>query len=253
MDKHLIIRNFSRYANVYDRYADVQKLSALKLAGAIKEDNFRNILEIGCGTGNYTFALRQKFGRAKIKALDLSAEMLRAAAVKFKGNSVEFVLADAEEVDFNEEFDLVTSNACFQWFEDLEKALLKYSRSLKKGGQIYFSMFGPRTFWELGASLKRIFKGSSVGAEKFMAQEKIRMAVSKNFRKAKVVEFSYRESFTRLQDLLKKIKYTGTRGNVPENSILFNRHSLREVERVYRDRFKGIRATYQVFFCRGIR
>ncbi len=84
MDKQTLIKNFSKYAYAYDKYADVQNTAAFELISQIRENGFKSILEIGCGTGNYTAILRQKFKIAKIKAVDISGKMIEIARNKVK-------------------------------------------------------------------------------------------------------------------------------------------------------------------------
>ncbi len=251
MDKVTLINNFSRSAPFYDRYANVQRQAALELSQEVKEGPFRQILEIGCGTGDYTCALRNKFRDARILALDISREMIAVAKDKLKGERIDFMLADAESADLDERFDLITSNACFQWMMDLEKVLLKYRDMLKNKGIISFSMFGPRTFWELNISLRSVFDDLSIYATSVAPLDKIECILKKHFKEVSVRESRYSESFTDLRQLLDKIKYTGVRGNVSGDKIIFSQRLLKELEKAYLHRFKQIRATYQVFFCVG--
>lgn len=253
MDKEVIVRNFSRYAYTYDKYAQMQRMVALRLKEQIREDGFKRILEIGCGTGNYTQLLREKFRNAKLKALDISDKMIEVAQQKLKDKEIEFIVADAETANLNEVFDLITSNACFQWFENLEKALIKYKNLLKTGGVIAFSIFGPFTFWELNSSLKYNLKVASIAASNFITIEKLEKILNQNFNAVRINEVRYRESFLNLRDLLNKIKYMGMRGNGLGGNVYFNRIFLKKLEETYLDKFKQIKATYQVFFCRGIR
>ena len=46
--------NFSKYAHIYDKHAQLQKLMADKLASFIPINTPEKILEIGCGTGIFT-------------------------------------------------------------------------------------------------------------------------------------------------------------------------------------------------------
>lgn len=232
MDKQAIIRNFSKHAGTYDRYCDAQNLAASKLAAGLSSIKPGKILEIGCGTGNYTLLLRRKFKSAQITALDISKEMLEAARHKIGGNHIDFLLGDAEKCDFSAKFDLITSNACFQWFEDLGAALIKYKQKMRRGGMILFSIFGPETFRELNAP---------VSAHNFIAEGKIKKIMVENFRKARIEEFIFRQSFARLKDLLEKIKYTGARGEGPGDRVYLPRKILNA----------PIKATYQVFLCRA--
>lgn len=253
MAKDIIKRNFSRYASTYDRYADVQIMAAQKLIAKTGKDSLRRILEIGCGTGNYTQLLREKFKNAQIKALDISDEMINMARRKLQDKKVEFITADAESIDLDEKFDLVTSNACFQWFEDVEKAVTKYKYWLNDRGVILFSLFGPLTFWELNSVLKYILGSGSIEAAHFPALEKMNKILSDNFRAVETEEVSYLETFISLVQLLKKIKYSGAMGNGLFKSVSFSPFILKNLERHYLSNFKQIRSTYQVFFCKGAR
>ncbi len=252
MNKETLVNNFSRNAYDYDKYAQVQRKAAFELLKRIGEGDFERILEVGCGTGNYTCLLREKFKKSQIKAIDISAKMIEVASVKLKDNNIKLMVQDAENLSLGGSFDLVTSNACFQWFEDLEKALISYKSMLKKGGVIAFSIFGPRTFWELNDSLKRVLTRGSVAAVKFIPADKIKTIFNKHFKEARIEEIRYEEYFSSLIGLLNKIKYTGTRGEVKEK-ISFDRRSLKEIEDDYLNKFQRIRATYQALFCRGIK
>lgn len=251
MDKEIIIRNFSRCAYTYDRYADVQKCIALELLKSIKQDGIDKILEIGCGTGNYTLLLREKFSKAKLKAVDISAKMIEVASGKLKHKRVGFIADDAETINLDEKFDLITSNACFQWFDDLGRAIIKYKDLLNKDGLILFSIFGPATFWELNMVLKYASKNASTAVTKFLAKEMIKRALKNNFKKVEIKETRYEESNSSLRDLLNKIKYTGIRGGGLNAKIVFTRGLLNKLEDIYLREFTHIKATYQVFFCKA--
>lgn len=250
MDKKTITWNFSRHAHVYDQYADVQRKAGFELLSRIKKGYFNRILEAGCGTGNYTLLLKNKFKDARIKAVDISGKMIEVAGDKLRDRDIELMVLDAETMDLDEEFDLITSNACFQWFEDLEKALLRYKNLLKEDGVILFSVFGPLTFQELDFSLRRVLRHSSIAAAGFISQEKLENILYDNFKDVMIEEIKYEESFPSLMDLLNKIKYTGIRGCGLGNKS-FNRRTLKEIEQVYLNKFHKIKATYQVFFCQG--
>jgi len=251
MDKKTMVSNFSRYAHTYDRYSDVQRGAALELLGWIKKGRFNKIMEVGCGTGNYTLLLREKFKKARIKAVDISDKMIEVASDKLRNKGIEFMVADAENMNLNEKFDLITSNACFQWFEDLEQTLLGYKALLGKNGVILFSTFGPLTFWELNSALKGILKDSSVAADDFILAGKVKKILCDNLKGVTIKEMRHEESFASLSDLLNKIKHTGTRGGGTGSNISFDRKTLKEIEQAYLDKFHRIKATYQIFFCKG--
>lgn len=253
MDKKILIRNFSKYARSYDKYADIQKCAASELLWLMKEDGFIRILEIGCGTGNYTLLLRERFKDASLKAIDISGKMIDVASEKLKDKSVEFIVADAETVNIRGDFDCITSNASFQWFSDLGKMIKKYSAAIKKGGLILFSIFGPATFRELNASMGLVLKDISTAADNFVSKETTETLLKENFNRVWVKEVLYKESFLCLNDLLHKIKFSGIRGNGINGRTTFTPHILRDIEKAYLDKFGQISATYQIFYCEGRR
>lgn len=253
MDKKIIKNNFSRYAHLYDKYSSMQEEIASELIEKIDSDGFRRILELGCGTGNFTRLLRNKFKQAKVQALDISPEMIALCRQKLPKRGLEFILADAEEFELSGSFDLIASNATFQWFAELEATLAKYAACLRDGGTIIFSTFGPRTFCELDLVLKSLFKDAAVPAAFFAPREKLEKVLRDNFRKSLVFEKIYREKFPSLGDLLLKIKYSGIRGNGLSRKKFFSRKHMEAMQELYLDKFKGISVTYQVFYCQGIK
>ena len=248
-----IKNNFSRYAHLYDKYSSIQEKIAAELIENIRLNGWRNILELGCGTGNFTRLLRNKFKQAKLKAVDISQEMVAVCRRKLPEKQLEFIIADAEELELDEYFDLVTSNATFQWFLDLEGALAKYAGCLRKGGVILFSTFGPQTFCQLDWVLRSLFKDAAVPASFFASREKLEGILRKNFSTSKVVEKIYQENFSCLRDLLLNIKYSGIRGNGLGKKKFFSLRNLDRMQAIYLDKFKDIAVTYQVFYCRGIK
>ena len=251
MDKEVIIKNFSRYAHTYDSYADIQKGAAIELLGLINQNGFVKILEIGCGTGNYTRLLRDRFAKAKLQAVDISAKMIEIAFDKFKNDEVEFSVHDAERINLEKDYDLITSNACFQWFEDLESALKRYSHSLNTGGFLAFSVFGPGTFKELNESLKSL--GFSANGANFKSQDNLKSILEDSFEEVQIKEVLYEETFSSLKGLFEKIKYTGIRGTGAKDKTLFTPGFFKKIEENYLDKFSEIKATYQIFYCLGMK
>lgn len=251
IDKEIIARNFSRSARFYDSYADIQLRAALELLGQVKGKKPSRILEIGCGTGNYTLLLRRQYRDASLRAVDVSEKMIEVAREKLKDEKVDFsVVGYGQKYEPGQVFDLITSNACFQWFEDLESALLEYKNMLNENGMITFSVFGPLTFRELNSSLKKISGGISVEAKRFKTALQIKKILLRNFKKINIKEKIYVEHYPDLASLLRKIKYTGIRGSGLKGKKAFSRGTLDTLEKLYLKKFSVIKTTYQVFFCR---
>ncbi|MFH0797393.1 MAG: malonyl-ACP O-methyltransferase BioC [Candidatus Omnitrophota bacterium] len=258
LDKKRMERNFSRHSHLYDKYAAIQRLTGDRLITRLPTDGIKNILEIGCGTGNYTVLLSRKFGEARIQAVDISRKMIEVAQKKLPEPRIEFLAGDAEEIKglspkITGRFDLVTSNAAFQWFENLERALRAYKEILVKDGLLTFSTFGPGTFSELGWSLREsLDKGISLVAGHFLERERLEMILRRIFREVTVREQTFQETYPSLLALLRAIKYTGTQGaDKGAPNFLWTRGLVEKTEKVYLARFGEISVSYQVFFCQA--
>jgi malonyl-CoA O-methyltransferase len=250
MDKQLIKKKFSRFAGRYDQYAFIQQVCGEILIKTINKKKAPRILEIGCGTGNYTQLLKNKFPQALIHPLDISPEMLVVAKKKFPAKTIDFIAADGEAWEYKEKYDLITSNATFQWFTDLEKTLIKYLQMLDYGGAIYFSLFGPKTFFEFSEVLALMGENfSPLTARQFLDKPEITRILRDNFFTFTVKEESFTMKFSQLEEFLKTMKYTGGINFASTNKSL-TRKTIRRLEEIYRKKFGAIKATYQAFFCR---
>jgi len=213
------------------------------------------ILEPGCGTGLYTRMLLDAFRGASVFGVDVSQAMVRVAKRGIGDPRARFAVADAEEIATGS-FDLVTSNAVFQWFLSLPRTLARMESLLPGGGLLTFSFFGPETYAELDAAMRASAlrrgtrDGSRVAAAAFHSREEISAALSAAFPRWDVAERRYHQEFPTLADLLRNIRYTGTRGGGAGES--WSPGKLARVEEAYREREGRIRTTYQVFLCRGV-
>jgi ubiquinone/menaquinone biosynthesis C-methylase UbiE len=101
--------------------------------GSIKTTDL--VLEIGCGTGNYTKEISNRL-KSKLTAIDLSPNMMDIA--KQSNPEVKFILMDARKLRFNPEtFDAVISTFLLQHV-DTEIVLPEMYRVLKENGKLIF-------------------------------------------------------------------------------------------------------------------
>ena len=249
--KDTIKINFSRYAKLYDAYSDIQNYVGSKLASYISPRCFDAILDIGCGTGSYTKLLRNSFPGSTIHALDISEKMIQQAKQKLKNEKIAFLLADAETASLDENFDLITSNACFQWLTDMETTITKYENLLKENGVIIFSTFGPLTLHELADSLEKLHQTNiPISSCRFIEKDRITQILEKYFDNTFVQDEILRQTYPSLWQFLSTIKYTGTRG-LGLNGQSLKKSQMAELEKIYKQNFKDIVATYQIFYCRA--
>ena len=237
MDKETIKNNFSCAAETYDQYANVQNLAAERLLGLVASAN--DVLEIGCGTGNYTKLLVEKLPQAKISAFDISEDMIKVAKTKLNG-AVNLFVADGENARFEQKFDLITSNACLQWFDSLESTLNKYKTVLKSNGMISFSLFGPKTYQELGQILAQ-----PVAASSFLGVENLKTLLGRIFEHVDVRQELVVEEYSSLRELLRKIKATGVQGANGTNL------KIKQLEQKYALKFGKIIASYEIIYAKA--
>jgi len=253
MTKKIIAGNFSRNAASYDAHAAVQRKCAEKLAEFADGKGVGRILEIGCGTGVYTRILRGMYAEADIEAVDISKDMVDHARKKILEDSVRFKVEDAERMKIAGKFDLITSNASFQWFEDLPKAIGMFSEALIDEGVLNFSMYGPHTFSEF-REVARMYYGCrsiELSSGAFPASCAVEGMLKKYFKKFIVSEQNFTVTFPSLRDFLRDIKYSGTRGRGIGTKYYLGRHALEGIERIYREKFGAITVTHHVYFCRA--
>jgi demethylmenaquinone methyltransferase / 2-methoxy-6-polyprenyl-1,4-benzoquinol methylase len=107
------------------------------------------VLDLCCGTGDMTFALRRQAGSsAQILGADFSHAMLQRAWQKSQGSPLRWIEADALSLPFSDaQFDLVTSAFGFRNLADYDAGLREIARLLKPGGECGILDFSePRGF-----------------------------------------------------------------------------------------------------------
>ncbi|MBP2684839.1 MAG: Methyltransferase type 12, partial [Deltaproteobacteria bacterium] len=126
------------------------------------------------------------FRGASVFGVDISEAMVRVAKRRIDDPRVRFAVADAEEIATGC-YDLVTSNATFQWFLSLPRTLARMASLLPGGGVLTFSFFGPETYAELDAAMRASARrqggeeGARVAAAGFHSREEIAGALSAAF------------------------------------------------------------------------
>lgn len=95
------------------------------------------VLDLCCGTGDMTFALRRRANsKLKLVGADFAHAMLTRAREKSVGTNLRWVEADALHLPFaNGSFDLVTTAFGFRNLADYDAGLREILRVLKPGGQ----------------------------------------------------------------------------------------------------------------------
>ncbi|MEU1288048.1 methyltransferase domain-containing protein [Kitasatospora sp. NPDC005856] len=129
----------------YLRFADERTRPLRDLLArvpAIPHPGAEVILDIGCGPGNSTAVLRERWPRARLTGVDNSAAMLATARSEGEPDA-EYLLADARDYDPAPAGpDLIVSNATLQWVDGHLALLPRWADALRPGGALAFQVPG---------------------------------------------------------------------------------------------------------------
>ncbi len=97
----------------YLKYKSERTQPSIDLVSRIKIENPKNIIDIGCGPGNSTQILHQRWPSAEIVGLDHSEEMIKKAREDYPEQK--WLAADVSSFKSNIFYDIVFSNAVLHW------------------------------------------------------------------------------------------------------------------------------------------
>ena len=99
------------------------------------------VLDLGCGDGTLTSRIADLLPDGEVIGIDASHGMINAARQRQRGN-LSFVIMDINDFTFNEEFDVVFSNATLHWVREHTRLLEQVRLSLRPGGVLRFNFAG---------------------------------------------------------------------------------------------------------------
>lgn len=99
-----------------------------------------DIVDLGCGTGNITRIIHERWPHARVVGIDSSAAMLTKA--RQADIVVEWQEQDLGDWRPQQRFDLIYSNAALHWLPDHEKLFPRLMGYLKPGGHFAVQMPG---------------------------------------------------------------------------------------------------------------
>ena len=124
----------------YLKFSDHRLRPALDLMARIPLAAPRSIYDLGCGPGNITRLLAERWPDAAVTGVDSSADMLAKAEREAPG--VTFQLADVTYWSPPAPADLLFSNAALHWLDDHAVLLPRLISHLAPGGMIAIQMPG---------------------------------------------------------------------------------------------------------------
>ncbi len=226
-----IKKHFQKSIDTYSENAFVQKVMADKLAAALVEKNFESILEVGSGAGILTKELSECLNFRTYCANDL-VEKSEFYVKKYIPNA-QFSAGDFRRVNFRKKFDLIISNAVFQWCGNLDKIFAKCSGLLNENSILAFSTFLPDNF-------KEFYSITGLSLD-YKSVEDIRLLLEPDFDIISIEQFEYKMTFDNPLRILAHLKNTGV------NSLSQSKWGIKEVKAFcdeYRLQFPETYLTY---------
>ena len=139
------MKNYKWDAQEYEKHSQGQQKWARELIEKILLKGTDNVLDLGCGDGKVTADISKILSEGSIIGVDNSAEMIKLASDRHSGEiyqNLSFQEMDAVNLNFNDRFDLIFSNAVLHWVKDQKPVIKGIFKSLKKGGMILLQMGG---------------------------------------------------------------------------------------------------------------
>jgi trans-aconitate 2-methyltransferase len=120
----------------YARFADHRSRPFFELVGRIGASDPSRVVDLGCGSGELTVTLAQRWPSARVLGIDSSPEMIDRAPA---GAGVEFALGDAAGFDATGT-DVLVSNSMLQWVPDHLALLERWADQLGPGAWLAFQV-----------------------------------------------------------------------------------------------------------------
>ncbi|MBO0840402.1 MAG: methyltransferase domain-containing protein, partial [Sciscionella sp.] len=122
----------------YLRFADHRARPFFELCQRIDAPAPTKVVDLGCGPGNLTVSLRQRWPDAELVAIDSSPEMV--AAARERGLAAE--VADVNDWVPDASTDVVVCNAVLQWVPQHDRLLRRWVSRLPTGAWLAFQVPG---------------------------------------------------------------------------------------------------------------
>jgi len=131
---------------LYHRFRGYRAEPVERIFAWLMPERAHNIVDLGCGTGEHMVELARRAPAATALGLDSSAAMIERASTLRASLDVElqarvaFKLGDFRDFAADREYDIVFSNAAFQWVNDHRAILAQCYRALRPGGGLAVQM-----------------------------------------------------------------------------------------------------------------
>lgn len=124
----------------YMKFGGHRLRPAIDLLARVDSERPETVFDLGCGPGNATRLLAERWPQARITGVDNSAAMLAQAAEDLPG--LQWVEADLNGWTPDRRGDVVFSNAALHWLDDHELLFPRLMENLNPGGVLAVQMPG---------------------------------------------------------------------------------------------------------------
>jgi trans-aconitate 2-methyltransferase len=121
-------------AQQYSKFEQERTRPVRDLVAAIPTTSVHRAIVLGCGPGNSTEVLVQRFPSAHISRTGNSQDMLDAARQRLP--SVDFTLSDIATWAPDQSYDVILANASLQWLPDHPSLYPRLTNYLSEGGSL---------------------------------------------------------------------------------------------------------------------
>src|SRR5262245_1285966 len=183
--------------NLYLKFSDHRLRPALELLERVPLQSPRGIYDLGCGLGQVTRIISERWPSATVYGLDNSKEMLAQAAAK--PGKVQWIEADIRTWSPEEPPDLIYSNATLQWVEEHRGLFLRLIGFLKPGGCLAVQM--PLSWGSPAHRLMRETLANGGLGGKALGTEQLRQAMAREWVKEAPVYYDLLAACSRSLDI----------------------------------------------------
>ena len=127
--------------STYLQFADERARPFVDLVGQVRADKPAQVVDLGCGPGQLTASLADRWPGATVLGLDSSPEMVERASA-YTSAGVSFAVQDLRDWRPAELVDVILSNATLQWVPDHRDLLPRLVAALAPGGWLAFQVPG---------------------------------------------------------------------------------------------------------------
>lgn len=177
----------------------------------------KKVLEIGCGTGEFTKRIAQT--GADITAVDISPDLLEVARSGVTNINVRFYVQNVEKLDFEDgSFDVVIGSSILHHL-NLNPAIKEVYRVLRRGGRVVFTepnMLNPQIWLERNIPFIRKSTNTSPDETAFIRWGLKKRLISVGLQNVSIRPFDFLHPFT--PDIL--IPFISNIGNLVEKISL---------------------------------